>query len=85
VNPFDYGAALWEELEKMGWVIRGNPSLAIFISVIARVIFSFPFILFMSESLEDALMANFIIHGFRFYHRFHKFGVHGTIYCYVEG
>jgi hypothetical protein len=64
LGKLDYGAALWEELEKRGWVTRGKPSLAIFISAVAQAIVSFPLFLFVSESLEDALMATLFIHGF---------------------
>jgi hypothetical protein len=64
LGKLGYGAALWEELEKRGWVTRGKPSLAIFISAVAQAIVSFPLFLFVSESLEDALMGTLFIHGF---------------------
>ena len=66
LGKLGYGAALWEELEKRGWVTRVKPVLAIFISAIARGIVSFPLFLFMSERLEDALIMIFFIQGFCF-------------------
>jgi hypothetical protein len=64
LGELGYGAALWKELEKRGWVTRGKPSLAIFISAVAQAIVSFSLFLFVSESLEYALTATFLIHGF---------------------
>jgi hypothetical protein len=68
LGELGYEAALWKELEKRGWVTIVKPVLAIFISVVARAIVSFPLILFIfgsleSVSLEDALMGTLIIHG----------------------
>jgi hypothetical protein len=63
LGELGYEAALWEELEKRGWVTTVKPVLAIFISAVARGIVSFPLFLFTSGSLEDALMGTLIIHG----------------------
>jgi hypothetical protein len=66
LGKLDYGAALWEELEKRGWVTRVKRVLAIFITAGARSIVSFPLFLFVSESFEDALGETFYFHVFCF-------------------